>query len=239
MKDVNQGGPKGTALPAADDPEALALADYRRQVSELYAAVRSTAQDDPAKAWRRFREARDRLFGEHPQSALTTEQRERFNGLEYFEYDSALRILALLETDRNPETLEVTLDQDGLTRLRRVGWTSFEIQGKGVRLGVYWLEGYGGGLFLPFRDRSNGEETYAGGRYLLDTIKGADLGSEGGRLVLDFNYAYNPSCAYNPRWHCPLAPPENWLEVPIRAGERAYPDAVVQEPSEDAIPSVG
>jgi uncharacterized protein (DUF1684 family) len=88
------------------------------------------------------------------------------------------------------------------------------------RLALYWLEAYGGGVFLPFRDETSGTETYGAGRYLLDTVKGADLGEEGGRLVLDFNLAYNPSCAYDPRWACPLAPPENRLTIPIRAGER-------------------
>ena len=87
-------------------------------------------------------------------------------------------------------------------------------------LDVYWVAVYGGGVFLPFRDDTSGGEGYGGGRYLLDTVKGADLGGSGGRLVVDFNYAYNPSCAYDPQWSCPLAPPANRLTVPIRTGER-------------------
>jgi uncharacterized protein (DUF1684 family) len=87
-------------------------------------------------------------------------------------------------------------------------------------LDVYWLEAYGGGIFLPFRDSTGGRQTYGAGRYLLDTVKGADLGSEDGRLVLDFNFAFNPSCAYDDAWACPLAPPANRLEEPIEAGER-------------------
>jgi hypothetical protein len=87
-------------------------------------------------------------------------------------------------------------------------------------LELYWLTSYGGGLFLPFADATSGTETYGAGRYLLDTVKGADLGQEEGRLVLDFNFAYFPSCAYDPRWTCPLAPPANRLSVPVRAGER-------------------
>ena len=78
------------------------------------------------------------------------------------------------------------------------------------------------GVFLPFADATRGSETYGGGRYLLDTVKGADLGEADGRLVLDFNFAYNPSCSYDPQWDCPLAPPPNWLRVPVEAGER-YP----------------
>ena len=89
-------------------------------------------------------------------------------------------------------------------------------------LNLYGLEGYGGGLFLPFRDSSNGRGTYAGGRYLYDTIKGADLGANGESILLDFNFAYNPSCAYNDQWVCPLAPPDNWLEFAIPAGEKEF-----------------
>jgi uncharacterized protein (DUF1684 family) len=84
------------------------------------------------------------------------------------------------------------------------------------------MAGYAGGLFLPFRDATNGTETYGAGRYLLDTAKSADLGggSEPGSLVLDFNFAFHPSCAFDPKWSCPLAPPENRVDVRIEAGER-------------------
>ena len=87
-------------------------------------------------------------------------------------------------------------------------------------LELYWLDAYGGGLFVPFADATSGAETYGAGRYLLDTVKGADLGTEDGRLVLDFNLAYNPSCSYDPRWACPLTPPANRLSVTVRAGEQ-------------------
>jgi uncharacterized protein (DUF1684 family) len=104
----------------------------------------------------------------------------------------------------------------------RVGTLRFELKGQALELGAHWIEGYAGGLFVPFRDTTCGSETYGGGRYLLDTIKSADLGSDlaAGTVVLDFNYAYHPSCAYDPRWPCPLAPPENRLGIPIRCGER-------------------
>ena len=89
-------------------------------------------------------------------------------------------------------------------------------------LGVYWMAGYAGGIFLPFRDVTNGAETYGAGRYLLDTAKSADLGADeaAGSLILDFNFAFHPSCAFDPRWSCPLAPPENHLDLRIEAGER-------------------
>ena len=91
-----------------------------------------------------------------------------------------------------------------------------------AHLNLYWIEGYGGGLFLPFRDATNGRVSYGGGRYLYDTIKGADLGAGSESVLLDFNFAYNPSCAYNDRWVCPLSPPENWLPQAIRAGEKSF-----------------
>ena len=110
----------------------------------------------------------------------------------------------------------------------------FQIAGDELELPVYWIDVYGGGLFLPFRDATCPAESYGGGRYLFDTVKGSDFlredavaeegppGYEGGRIILDFNYAYNPSCAYDPRWVCPLAPRENRLQIEICAGERKY-----------------
>jgi uncharacterized protein (DUF1684 family) len=130
----------------------------------------------------------------------------------------------------------VALRADGRLRLRRIGRLDFEIDGIAVRLYLYWLEGYGGGLFLPFRDATNGHGTFGGGRYLLDTRKGADLGTVDGRLIVDFNFAYNPSCAYNDVWHCPLPPVENWLQVPIRAGERSFRAAGPEGPDPTALP---
>ena len=106
----------------------------------------------------------------------------------------------------------------------RFGVARFPLGGAQCELELYWLEAYGGGLFVPFADATSGAETYGAGRYLLDTVKGADLGGEDGRLVLDFNLAYNPSCSYDPRWACPLAPPANRLAVPVRAGEQHVPD---------------
>jgi uncharacterized protein (DUF1684 family) len=104
----------------------------------------------------------------------------------------------------------------------RVGWIDVPLPGGGQRLSLFWLSGYGGGLFLPFRDGTNGTDTYGAGRYVLDTAKGADLGAGTlpGTLVIDFNFAYQPSCAWDSRWACPLAPPENRLDAPILAGER-------------------
>ncbi len=203
------------------------LSHYRRTVAEIYARARRSDLDERGR-WLRFRRERDELFGSHPQSALSARQKSEFSGLNYFDYRPELRFnLQVIETVAS-ETIEVELQKEGLMRLRRFGKVEFAVQGESVSLSLYWVIGYGGGIFLPFRDQTNGGETFGGGRYLLDTIKGADLGQEGGRLVVDFNYAYNPSCAYNPRWHCPLAPPENRLPVAIRAGELGYPGKTSQ-----------
>ena len=114
-----------------------------------------------------------------------------------------------------------------MVRYRRAGRLAFDLVGTAVALTVFSLVGYGGGLFLPFRDTTSGTETYGGGRYLFDTIKNTDgLSLEvtpgSSDVVIDFNFAYNPSCAYDARWACPLAPRENWLPVAVRAGELAY-----------------
>ncbi len=197
------------------------LMDYRRSASEMYARARAP-QPGAADRCRRFREERDQLFARHPQSPLPEEDRPAFCGLRYYGYDPALRFTAPVENDVEPGEIEVQLQEDGRLRLQRFGRVRFEVNGGEHALSLFWVSGYGGGVFLPFRDATCGKETYGGGRYLLDTIKHADLGAEGAALILDFNYAYNPSCAYNPRWHCPLSPPENRLPVEIRAGEKAY-----------------
>jgi uncharacterized protein (DUF1684 family) len=108
-----------------------------------------------------------------------------------------------------------------------VGVLAFELSGRPCRLTVLGLIQYAGGLFVPFRDTTSGHETYGGGRYLFDTAKNTDglvleITTGSSDVVLDFNYAYNASCAYSPRWACPLAPPENYLKVPVRAGELVY-----------------
>ena len=198
--------------------------DYRRSVAAMYAR---TLETDAPTRWRRFREERDRLFAEHPQSPLSEDQKTSFTGLDYYDYDPALRYALPVEYDVEPGEIEVELQEDGLLRLQRFGRVRLPVNGEQHPLSLFWVSGYGGGAFLPFKDATSSPETYGGDRYLLDTIKHADLGSEAGCLVLDFNYAYNPSCAYNPRWHCPLSPPENTLPMEIRAGEKSYagPDA--------------
>ena len=193
----------------------LTLLDWRRQVFSAYAAVRADADRNPDGALAAFRASRERLIRDHPQSPIQPNKRDAFHGLDHWPRDPALRFEAVVEPAEPERLIAHSLDGDPypLDRIGRVRLPVGELE-------VYWIEVYGGGVFVPFRDATSGRESYGAGRYLLDTIKGADLGGEGDRLILDFNYAYYPSCAYDPRWSCPLAPAANWLQVPIRAGER-------------------
>jgi uncharacterized protein len=197
--------------------EALQLLDWKRRVFELYARVR--AADDPGEAWKEWREARDDLFANHPQSPIPPSERSTFRGLAYFDYDPVYRVLARVQP-ADPQRFDIATSSDEEIAFSRTGTADFELHDRERRLELYWLEGYGGGVFLSLRDGTSGTSTYGACRYLLDTVKGADLGMHEGKLVLDFNFAYNPSCYYDPRWVCPLATPANRLDVEIRAGER-------------------
>ena len=174
----------------------------------LYAEVR--AASDPRSGWARWREVRAGLFRDHPQSPLPG-----YDALDYFEYDPSWRFVAEV-VPVAPLRRKIAGSGPEPVPSTRFAVARFE----GHELELFWLEAYGGGLFLPFRDASSGAATYGAGRYLLDTVKGADLGAERGKLVLDFNFAYNPSCAYAPKWACPLSPPANRLLAAVESGER-------------------
>lgn len=212
--------------PAAES--VLAVADWRRRTAALYAQVRAAAADDPAAAHAGWVAARDEIFASHPASALGVEARASFTGLDVAPYDPAYRFE--VEVLPAPEgRLDVATGTDGVVPFERVGLV--ELEGLGS-LSLWALRSYGGGLFVPLKDTSAGQPggTYGGGRYLLDTVKGADLGlADGGRLVVDLNFAYNPSCAYDPAWACPLAPPDNTVAVPLPVGERAPAKELVAE----------
>jgi uncharacterized protein len=197
----------------------IGLWEWRRRIAELYAEIR--ALDDPEFAWRLWRDTRDELFRTHPQSPLDAPRRRAFGGLPLFDYDPAFRCVVDLAPAPKAAAHDLSGGRDGYVQLIPFAHTDGLLDRLGGEVTLYWLGGYGGGVFLPFRDATTGRATFGGGRYLLDGIKGADLGMDAkGRAILDFNFAYNPSCAYSARWICPLAPPENMLPVAIHAGER-------------------
>lgn len=186
---------------------------------DLYRRVRDQSATDPRAGWTLWRSSRDELFRSHAQSPLSREKRGGFTGLEYFDYAGEYRALAKIKPSEEA-LFEIPVSDGSTMRFSRFGTASFELAGTVAELELYWLNEYGGGLFVPFRDATSAKETYGAGRYLLDTVKGADLGAEGDALVLDFNFAYNPSCSYDDKWACPLAPPPNHLSIEVRAGEK-------------------
>jgi uncharacterized protein (DUF1684 family) len=200
---------------------ALDVADWRRRVHATYSAVREAT--DLFAAHDLWRRDRDDLFANHPATPLLPEDRAEFTGLPVRPYDPDWRFEVELRADDSAETRRFDFETgtDGVVPFELIGIA--DVPGVGS-LDVWRLASYGGGIFLPVRDALAGQHggTYGGGRYLLDTVKGADLGSDARRdsLVLDFNFAYNPSCAYDPAWACPLAQPGNRVPVDVPVGER-------------------
>ena len=214
-------------MTGTDSQPYLDLVDWRRRVGDQYRISGPDALD-------RFRRGRDELFRTHPQSPIEPEERASFTGLHYFEPDPAYRVTARVEPGDGSELVIDTGGEDGAVHYRRIGRLAFTLAGQDCSLTVLSLIQYAGGLFVPFRDPTagretygGGRETYGGGRYLFDTAKDTDglvleITPGSSEVVLDFNFAYNASCAYSPRWACPLAPPENHLKVEVRAGEKVY-----------------
>ena len=196
----------------------LAVADWRQRTHAEYREARET-RDVPA-AWTQWRARRDGLFRSHPSSPLLPEDRPGFTALVFPDYDPAWRFEAEVE-DAEPAHMDVPTGTDGVVPFDRIGLVRLGDIGT---LDVWWLGSYGGGLFIPVKDATAGKPggTYGGGRYLIDTVKGADLGHAGTALIIDLNFAYNPSCAYDPEWACPLAPAGNTLHVDVPVGERVF-----------------
>jgi len=196
---------------------AAEVVDWRRRVFALYDAVRrADSAEDAHELWRI---ERDDLLLHHAATPLMADDQPLFEGLPIASYDPQWRFeLPILEAE--PGGFEFATGTDGVVPFERIGRVEVPDTGS---LDVWRLTTYGGGIFIPVRDALAGRPggTYGGGRYLIDTIKGADLGSdaERGTIVLDFNFAYNPSCAYDPAWACPLAQPGNVLEVAVPVGE--------------------
>ena len=202
----------------------LELLDWRRQIAFLYGELRSRASSSETADW--FRRQRDQLFHDHPQSPIPANARAAFRSLRYWAWDPVGRVDARFSPSvSDPLSVPPRPSTNGEARLLPIGTVTFHLFDMACQLQVLWLDAYGGGIFIPFRDATCGSETYGGGRYLLDSVKGAELGSsfESETVTLDFNYAYHPSCAYDPIWPCPLAPPENRLQMAVPLGERLTP----------------
>jgi uncharacterized protein (DUF1684 family) len=189
-------------------PPALEVASWRREVHALYAAVR--AEGDPVAAHAAWVDGRTALFENHPASPRQGGQK-----LRHAPYDPAFRFVApVVAGELEPWTFQSATD--GPVPFSGIGTVQLGDLGS---VAVWWLESYGGGVFLPLRDGSAGTTTYGAGRYVLDTVKGSDLGREEDAWVVDLNFAYNPSCVYDYRWVCPLAPAANRLAAPVPVGE--------------------
>jgi uncharacterized protein len=190
------------------------LLDWRRRVAQLYEAVRDAGQ--PRVAHTLWVEGRDGLLRNHPASPVPVDQRETYAGSRVAPYDGDYRFVVEVERDVPPASREVPTATDGVVPFERVGRVT--LPGLGA-LDVWWVSVYGGGLFLPMKDASSGNASYGGGRYVIDTVKGADLGGEPDALVVDLNFAYQPSCAYDEAWACPLPGPGNTLSAAVPVGE--------------------
>jgi uncharacterized protein (DUF1684 family) len=210
--------------PTPDDAGRAWLADWRRRIAELYAEVRATARADPAAAWVTWRDERAALYRGHPQSPVPAADRAAFRA-HHWPYDGRLRFDAIVDASPSVGSASpLALPNSGADTLAfdRIGTVLLALPDGARRLPLFWMRGYAGGLFLPLGDATNDSETYGAGRYVLDTAKGADLGGDASTstLVVDLNFSYQPSCAFDPRWACPLAPPESRLPTRIEAGER-------------------
>jgi uncharacterized protein len=194
----------------------LELTDWRRRMSELFAAVRAEA--DPAEGHAGWRAGRDELFRSHPQSPLLADDPLRESGLPYWPYDPQWRFEVTLEPAAE-QRLDIPTGGEEITLLTRIGRVRLPSPIEQT-IDVWWLRQYGGGIFIPLKDATAGHTSYGAGRYALDTAKSADLGGDHDAFVLDLNFLYHPSCRYNPEWVCPLAPPGNTITVAVDAGER-------------------
>lgn len=167
----------------------------------------------------RERKDKDRFFQSHPQSPLPRSEKEGFDGLSYYEVKPELRFELELHEHDEKEKIEVDDSTGGRQEYLRWGEFRFTLNGQEYNLQAYKSKPGESRLWVPFKDETNGEETYGAGRYL-------DLESKrhkkGNKWVLDFNQAYNPFCAYSEHYTCPFIPPDNWLEVRIEAGEKNY-----------------
>ncbi|MFC6989961.1 DUF1684 domain-containing protein [Haloplanus sp. GCM10025708] len=165
------------------------------------------------------RKERAEFFRSHPRSPIPEAERDDFRGLDYYPPDEAYRFELTLHEHDEKERVTVSTSTDDEREYLRWGEFRFTVDGEDVTLQAYKADPDDDRLWVPFRDETSGEETYGAGRYL-------DLEPDHHRTndewIVDFNRAYNPTCAYSDRYDCPLPPMENWLDVRIEAGERNY-----------------
>ena len=161
-----------------------------------------------------FRTEKNTVFASDPQSPLTPAQKKTFIGLNYYSENPALRFEKKINKAANRETIKMQTSTGSMQNFKKLGKVNFSVEGQEAELTIYL--GDHGDYFMPFKDASSGSETYGAGRYLEPIPLGGDL------FLIDFNYAYNPYCAYNDGWTCPLPPAENRLKVPIKAGEKTF-----------------
>ncbi|WP_458190526.1 DUF1684 domain-containing protein [Haladaptatus sp. NG-WS-4] len=183
------------------------------------ASTTDLAADDWRNELSRLREEKDEFLGDHPQSPIPPELRDEFDGLSYFEPDEDFRVTATVTVHDEPEPLELETTAGPPQRYLRMLTFSFEIDGEDCSLSAYQQERQEA-LFVPFRDKTTGQQSYEEGRY-LDLHPEREL-QDGDEVTLDFNLAYAPFCAYSETFSCPLPPEENWLDVLVRAGERDW-----------------
>jgi uncharacterized protein (DUF1684 family) len=178
-------------------------------------------EDDAARRQiEAFRKQKDKFFLESPDSPILAEDRDGFQGLKYFDFDPGFRVVATLVPEPHPGIFRVQTTTGDHKEYTRVGRLEFDLQGQTLRLTAFMPPAdeplHGNRLFVPFRDKTSGKETYGAGRYLDLNKRATD------QYVIDFNRAYNPYCAYSPYYSCPLPPGENNLPIEVRAGERLF-----------------
>jgi uncharacterized protein (DUF1684 family) len=194
------------------------MADWRLQMQSLYAVLR--AFDDPRDGWELWKARYNELLATHPSSPIRKDEKLSFHGISAYDYDPKMRFAVDITDDKGMMQFQ-DLGVDGHAHFQRLGKTVGLRDALGQELSVFWMLGYGGGLFLPFRDKSAGFDTFRTGRILIDAVKGADLGlSKEGKLILDFNFAYHPSKMWDDGLDYISVPDENHFGVTIKAGER-------------------
>jgi uncharacterized protein len=188
--------------------------DWRRQVADLYRSVRR--ERDPRVAHATWVEGRNGLLSRHSASPVPESERATYPGANVAPYDGDYRFVVGVDRAVREVRRDVPTATDGVVPLELVGRVTLPALGA---LDVWWAAVYGGGIFLPVRDATSAKQSYGGGRYVLDTVKGADLGGDADALVVDLNFSYQPSCAYDDAWVCPLPGPGNTLAQPVPVGE--------------------